>query len=197
MGLRRFISAIVVAIVVIGSAAASFGSSAAAQRPGADAARPSVTSTTEPTPRLAPGRYGALRVGMTERQAVRTGLVRRVYVDEYCGHVLRFRRGYRAVLAQHPDTGRVLLVGTFRGGPNTTKGVHVGSTLREVRRAYGDALRGPRLNEYGQWAYWVRSRRAYLSFLLNGEEPRPSIRVGSIYASTGRPVTIFEGEGPC
>jgi len=147
---------------------------------------------------FAPGRYGALEVGMTQEEAVATGMVRQVY-DDVCGWQLVFRRGYRrSWLVTNYETGRVLAIGTFRDGPTTTKNVGRGSPLRTVRRKYGDSLRGPHLNEYHQFVFWVRhERRRFISFFFNASELAPTSPLGSMIVSKGRPIKIFEGEGPC
>lgn len=147
-----------------------------------------------------PGGYGPLRAGMTAEEALATGLVER-RAEPGCTGTIWMAPAYDDIYLDFNDDGdRVFLIGSYTRGPVTDSGVGVGSTVAELKRAYGAKLSAPELNDYLQWAFTVQRGGRYLTFLLpsdDGAALENSAVVSAVLASEGSAVTIYEGEGPC
>lgn len=94
-------------------------------------------------PRLTPDGWGALRIGMGEREAVRRFGLRNVDPEgEVTGPECRqYHVPSRPQLDVMTEDGRVTRISLYRKGAiRTDRGLAVGSTEAEVRKAYGAAL---------------------------------------------------------
>jgi hypothetical protein len=125
---------------------------------------------------VAPGQVGKAKVGMTVKQAMRTGqFVRDVkyVVPGVCTRTIKlqpkgvWKDRYDVVVSR----GRIKEMGIFAKRPRTRNGSGIGTTLATLRSRYGSRLTPPREAGYGQWAVFVRSRhtgadRRWIGFLL-------------------------------
>ncbi len=196
-GCRRAFAAIGL-LLVLALLPTPTATQAAAPTPAADSRTAAGT-----VPKFSPGRFGRLTAGMTARQAMRTGMVRWVGRGEPCGRQLELKRPYRrSVVFEFSErhlggNGRIILMATYRSRFPTSARVRVGDTVGSVEVAYGSRLRGPWENYYGQGVYLVRGQdRRNLTFFAADPDDQVAPVVG-ILVSEGRPITIYEGEGPC
>jgi hypothetical protein len=125
---------------------------------------------------VSPGQVGKAKVGMTVKQAMRTGqFVRDVTyeVPGVCTKTIKlqpkgaWKHRYDVVVSG----GRIKEMGIFAKRPRTRNGSGLGTTLVTLRNRYGSRLTPPREAGYGQWAVFVRSRhtgadRRWIGFLL-------------------------------
>jgi hypothetical protein len=146
--------------------------------------------------------WGPLRLGMTHRRAFRTGMVSRR--PSGCAAGYDMTRPYR-------ERGFVVWKGDFprmsvkaivvRGtGDATAAGAHVGSTLRDLRAAYGTRLRlvrGSALDGAPQsgpdlWVASVRGTGGALNFhFAYGARPGPNATVQ--YLMVARKPAVYWG----
>lgn len=151
-------------------------------------------------PELAPGRLGALEVGMTRREALDTGMVRARYSRE-CGRDIRLTHRNKPAFVGYLSRraggdARVSLIGLSEPAWTTSTGAGVGTTLAQLRRDYGERLEGPFTGMYGSRAFDLRRGKRVLSFLFPAGELRPRSEVGYVFAARGAGVHDYEG-GPC
>ncbi len=105
---------------------------------------PSATTTTAPTEPaefvVRPGSIGGVSVGITKEQAVATGLFDAdVEGAAGCTFELRWKKEYDGVDVLTDEDGNITSLGVRKGGPKTSAGVGIGSTLAEIQAAYPDA----------------------------------------------------------
>jgi hypothetical protein len=119
---------------------------------------------------VAPGRVGAAQVGMSKSQAAATGLFN-TDVDfgaDDCRGVqpLQWKKAFGSVDVLTDDSGSITSMGVTQGGPETAKGIGVGSSLGEVMAAYPDLSS---ISEAGfdQAGAYLSSNSLWLGFLFD------------------------------
>ncbi len=107
------------------------------------AATPSAGATESPeAPELVvrPGRIGPVSVGISKQAAVATGFFDAdVEGVAECTFALQWKKEHVGVDVLTLEDGSIASLGVTEGGPMTSSGVGVGSTLAEVQAAYPDA----------------------------------------------------------
>ena len=137
-----------------------------------DAPRPSTPSATaQPTSSsdlvIDYGQLGPAKSGMTEAQALATGLFRAnapAPVDGCPAPPLEWKKAFAGVDV-YTAKGRVTSLGVMGKGPKTADGMRVGSTLLQVKNAYPDLV-GPETAGYGQVGAWAKSGDRWIGFLF-------------------------------
>ena len=143
---------------------------------------------------LRPGAIGKAKIGMTIKQAMRTGLFRRT---GRCGPLQPKGKLDRQM-------GTLVRKGHLRGmkitGRNirTAKGAGLGTTLKSLRETYGDELSKPRKikkNPEHLWGVFLRRDRRYLGFLLGtrpqAAHPKPGHKVVYMEVTRGKSPTLY------
>ncbi|MDR7087129.1 hypothetical protein J2X11_001968 [Aeromicrobium panaciterrae] len=104
---------------------------------------PSATAATTTAPPEAaefvvrPGSIGGVSVGITKEQAVATGMFDAdVKGVAGCTFELQWKKQYDGVDVLTDEDGTITSLGVREGGPKTSAGVGVGSTLAEIQAAY-------------------------------------------------------------
>jgi hypothetical protein len=158
---------------------------------------------------VSPGQVGKAKVGMTVKQAMRTGqFVRDVtyVVPGACTKTIElepkgvWRSRYDVVVSR----GRIKEMGISAKRPRSRNGSGVGTTLATLRNRYGPRLTPPREAGYGQWAVFVHSRhtgadRRWIGFLLGNaytykRDARPRDVVTFMAVTKGkRPKLVRDG----
>jgi hypothetical protein len=155
--------------------------------------------------RTEPGRavwyngWGDLRLGMTNQQAWRTGMVSHEYGHCAAGYEMKKRlreRGYIVWKQQRRSDYRHFRIHTIvvvGAADRTVAGAGVGSTLRELRRLYpglSPVTGGSKIDHrrrYGKDDFWVVSahkRWGTLNFQFSyGRRPAPGAEVERIVVS--------------
>jgi hypothetical protein len=119
---------------------------------------------------VAPGRVGAAQVGMSKSQAAATGLFD-TDVDfgaDDCRGVqpLQWKKAFGSVDVLTDDSGAITSMGVTQGGPETAKGIGVGSSLGEVMAAYPD-LSPVAEAGFDQAGAYLSSNNLWLGFLFD------------------------------
>ena len=129
-------------------------------------------------PPLTPAGWGDLRVGMTEAEAGRRFGLRSTPVDGDC-HYLELP--HRTDLT---GLGRAGRIGSLLAGDETRlrtdRGIGIGSTEADVRRAYGQGLKvEPNVFEPGHYmTWWAEAGRRGVMFETNANGRVYAIHVG-------------------
>lgn len=127
---------------------------------------PAPTSSAELT--IGYGRVGPVAAGMTEAEALRTGLLRSNApspVDGCPPPPLEWRKPFTDDVDVITYRGRIVSLGVSGAGPKTSQGIGVGSSLAELQEAFGQ-LRGPAAAGYDQSGAWARSGDRWIGFLF-------------------------------
>jgi hypothetical protein len=117
------------------------------------------------------GALGPVSVGMSKEDALATGLFDAdvpAPVDGCPSPPLTWKKPFNEtadVLTK--EDGSVASLGIHEKGPKTEDGIGVGSTLADLKSAYGDDLTGPEEAGYGQSGAYVEQNGAWIGFLLN------------------------------
>jgi hypothetical protein len=114
------------------------------------------------------GRVGPVRVGMTETEALKTGLLRSNApspVDGCPTPPLEWRKPFKDDVDVITYQGRIVTLGVTGRGPRTSNGIRVGSSLRDVQKAFPRLL-GPAAAGYDQAGGWVHAGDRWIGFLF-------------------------------
>ena len=117
------------------------------------------------------GSVGPVSVGMSKDDALATDLFDAdvaAPVDGCPSPPLTWKKPFSAaadVLTK--QDGSVASLGVHEKGPKTEDGIGVGSTLADLKSAYGDDLTGPDEAGDGQSGAYVEQAGAWIGFLLN------------------------------
>jgi hypothetical protein len=127
---------------------------------------PAPTSSAELT--IGYGRVGPVRAGMTEAEAVKTGLLRSNApspVDGCPAPPLEWRKPFKNDVDVITYQGRIVTLGVSGAGPKTSQGIGIGSNLSDLEKAF-PRLQGPAAAGYGQSGAWARSGDRWIGFLF-------------------------------
>lgn len=146
--------------------------------------------------RIAPGRFDTVRIGDSLESAAGSGYFALDVKTAACGtRDIWPTRPWRKSIDVYPGfvegtEGTVGTIGVFGDGISTKEGIEVGSTLAELRAAYGDRLLGPRTNDYDQWGFFIRTQRRWLGFSMDASaddgRPKADAEVAFIELTKGR-----------
>lgn len=131
-------------------------------------ARPEPAPTSSADLTIGYGRVGPVKAGMTEAQAVETGLLRSnapKHVDGCPPPPLEWKQPFRKDIDVIAYKGRIVSLGVSGRGPRTSNGIGVGSSLRDVKAAFPRMV-GPAEAGYDQAGGWVRSGDRWIGFLF-------------------------------
>ncbi|MCW2830591.1 MAG: hypothetical protein JWP31_1283 [Aeromicrobium sp.] len=139
---------------------------------------------------VTPGAIGAAAVGMTKAEAGAPGLfdVDVDTGDDGCLAVapLRWKSEQGGALDVLTDEeGTIRSMGVTQGGPQTEKGIGVGSTYADVTEAYGDAVTPPTELGFGQAGVLLEDGDDWIGFLFDAT-------VEDVLADPGIEVTFIE-----
>ncbi len=120
---------------------------------------------------IKPGKVGKARVGMTVAEAMATGQFDKNVPNPPCDPIrLRPKKPFKRAYSVFVSGGRIVEMAVGGTRPHTPSGLRVGSTYRQVKRAYGGLLSAPREVGYGQWGAFVHTGtgadRRWVGFLL-------------------------------
>lgn len=141
-------------------------------------------------PRMAPGRFGAVKVGMDVEAAFDTGYFRRT-PDDMCGQALAFKKKWlRRGLGSYVYADGVQSISADDRRIRTTRGARVGTTLKVLRTKY-PKLKGPRrvmwIDGPAWWAHVRRGDRYLTFFMDSSSKPKPRSKVLYMAVSRDRP----------
>lgn len=174
-------------LVVVVAMTATLMAGVPASHERADAAS-AQTAGPESWPRMAPGRFGAVAVGMDVETAFDAGYFRRT-PDDKCGQVLRFKKKWlRRGLGSYVYADGVASISADDPRIRTTRGARVGTTLKVLRKKY-PKLKGPRRVMWIDGpAWWAHVRRGdrFLTFFMDSK-PKPRSKVLYLAVSRDRP----------
>lgn len=105
-----------------------------------------------------PGQIGRAKVGMSVRDAMATDEFNKNVPNPPCGTLKLQPKGSWKKQYLVFATGRIKEMDAFGNRVRTSHGLGVGSTVREVRKVYGDKVSAPRKAGYGQWALFVKKQ---------------------------------------
>jgi len=140
------------------------------------------------------GRWRDLFIGMTIRQARRTGKIERV---DTCGPwVLKERWARLANVVFYSSDHRLHSVAVFGRGERTAVGAGIGTTLRQLRDLYGDlsSVRHWGPDDDGIDYVFVRREAGTITFQFRyGRDAGPGAHVQDMVVTARRPAIFYEG----
>lgn len=119
-----------------------------------------------------PAKVGRARVGMTVKQAMATGQFNKNVPNEPCDPIkLQPKKPYNRQYVVFVARRKIVEMDVGGTKPVTPTGVRVGSTYRQVKRAYPGKVSAPEEVGYGQWGVYVHRGkegpdRKWLGFLF-------------------------------
>jgi hypothetical protein len=117
------------------------------------------------------GSLGPAKVDMSTDEAVATGLFEAdapAPVDGCPSPPLIWKAPFKKdVDVITNGSGKVVAFGVFGAGPKTSAGIGIGSTLADLKAAYGDDLTEPAEAGYGQSGAYLEKDGSWIGFLLN------------------------------
>lgn len=117
------------------------------------------------------GTLGPAKIGMTQKAAQATGVFDTKGPDPVEGcpaPLLTWKARFKHVDVISDKAG-IRSLGVLGPGPVTAKDIGVGSTLDDIKDAYGKALQGPREAGYGQAGAYLKRGDAWIGFLFNDQ----------------------------
>lgn len=136
-----------------------------------------------------PGSVGKAKAGMTINHAMRTGLFKR---HSACGP-LQPKGKLKRQFGTYVKRGRLIGLKVIGRNIRTPQNLGLGTSLRELRGAYGSRLSKPRKFRSGTWGVVLRNKKRYLTFLLGtrtGAHPKPFHKVTYMEVSRGRVLNL-------
>lgn len=121
-----------------------------------------------------PARIGKARIGMTVQEAVATGQFNKNVDNPPCDPIkLQPKKPYKKQYVVFVSGKRIVEMDAGGHKVETSTGVRIDSTYRQVKQAYGAALSKPREVGYEQWGAYVHTGakgadRKWLGFLFGG-----------------------------
>lgn len=192
------------ASVLLVAAMGFAGCTAKTPKPAEETTRPAPSPTqtvTEPLTLesliLAPGAVGPVTIGMSEDEAMETGLFEPIDMADYelCPPPaqIQWKPDFEG-LDVFAHEGTILSLGVFSPGPHTVEGIAVGSTMAQVREVYGDVTEVSL--GYDQTGIQIQDGDKWIGFLF--DEPIGSTTSDSlvrfIEVTTGdKPALIRDG----
>ncbi len=148
---------------------------------------------------VAPGRFGPAEVGMTQDEAVATGLFDAdvKFQGEACEgvHPLQWKKAFTGVDVLTDESGTIVSMGTAESdGPRTEVGFGVGTTFDELIEGLGEQLSDPEPAGYGQVGVFVHNDDDWLGFLFGDAESVEQL--GNDHGMQVTFVEVTEGEKP-
>ncbi len=125
---------------------------------------------------IKPAQVGKAKIGMTVKQAMATGQFNKNVPNPPCGPSSCSRRSpSRTPYVVFVNDKRIVEMDVTGTRPRTTDGLRLGSTYRQVKKAYGDELSEPTEVGYLQWGVYVGvgegADRRWIGFLFGEAYP--------------------------
>jgi hypothetical protein len=161
-------------------------------------ASPAATESVEPaktleTTVIEPGKVGAFVVGMPASQALDQGLVTQPAEDPPCPAFAATEplQDVAVVFSAAEAKPKLLGVLVKIPGPKTPEGIGVGSTIADLKAAYGDQLRLED-GDYGDKIYRVYEGERAMGF-ASSRGTKPSMKIDAIEVFAKSDPVIWDG----
>jgi hypothetical protein len=171
----------------------------ASEKPKDESTKETSPSTSEPTMPtdlesvvVAPGKVGPLVVGMSAKDALDKGLVRESKTAPCPGFEATGPLQDVAVLFSGSEPEATLLGVLVKvKGPKTTEGIGVGSSITDVKAAYGDELRREK-GEYGETPYRIYDGDRAVGFVIS-DESKSATKIDAIEVFSKSDPVVWDG----